>query len=118
MNNRLMQILQGTGIAVLFLAGYVLFNTLAITIFPQYIYYFTIVHVLLIPYLSLFYTLTTYYRSQDEALTKQTLIYSLVGSSLLVGTYFLFPEVSFYIQKAAVLVLPFIAVYNYFRFSR
>ena len=117
MNRIFMQILHGTAVAVSFLVGYTLFNTLALILFPQFIYYFAVVHVLLIPYVTLFYTLTTYYKSHNKTLTRNMFIYSLVGSSMLIGIYLFFPTPSYYIKIVMLFVLPFIAAYNYFSYD-
>lgn len=113
MNEMIMKSLQGAGLALFFLVLYGLLNTVALMALPQYMYYFAVLHVLLIPYITTFYTLITHYRSRDEERTRQTLMYSLVGSCALVGTYFVFPEPSYYIKLVAMVALPAIAVYLY-----
>jgi hypothetical protein len=114
MNKTVMSVGKALGIGILFIAPYVVLNTLAMKLFPELAYFFNSVHVLLIPHLTLFLTLTTYYTTGDSARVYQTFLYSLAGSSLLVSSYFLFPVASEYVKMIATFALPALAIYNYF----
>jgi len=114
MNNTLMSVGKALGIGILFITPYVMLNTLAMKFFPEFTYYFNSLQILLMLYVPLFFSLTTYLVSHNTTRTYQTFLYSLVGSSLLVGSYFVIPSASEYVKMIATLALPALAIYNYF----
>lgn len=118
MNKTVMSVVKAFGIGILFIAPYVMLNGLAMKTLPQLTYYFYSMHVLLIPYLTLFLTFTTYLVSSNTTRTYQTFLYSLVGSFLLVGSYFFFPTASEYVKMIATFALPALAIYNSFISAR
>ena len=114
MNNTVMSVGKALGIGILFIAPYVVLNSLAMKFFPEFTYYFNSLQILLMLYVPLFFTLTTYLAGQNTTRTYQTLLYSVIGSFLLVGSYFVIPSVSEYVKIIATFALPGLAIYNYF----